>query len=766
MNKRLLLKVMIPIFILIVALSFFYNYNVSRKKDLDTAVLYLDGNKYLKTFDCNMGKIKCAMNVELLGSFKKISLYNIVLTCKTKDNKEFEISVRIPDYPDINSINKFHFDEKWKDLSLGDEVRVVTNIYRDKASGKLRAIDKTLSIKGLEDFDSIITFESGNKLEDDQLYLKYLDKNEIHDFNDFYEDFSNVMQDNWIRGQAVFSDSKVRVKAKIDNIFMIDSKVLLKYDILNDIAKVSNENNEKFEKFWLLYSKKFLSLSNKQIYIYEGLANESHTENYYRAKNEYESKLKTKEEEEIVFTFSKDEIDDRTQILFYKADADLEILNNPVLTIKEEMTNNDGKLVLHPYNEENTVQNKKEVLDRIKGKYQIIEFGKDSNKWIVLQSNDDISMLLSLYDVKDINVEYDNKNNEENGFENSNICKYLNEEYIKNFDIDDLNLLKIDEYGNKVSILSSKEYHKYFPNYKDGALPKPFFIKTSMLLGGIKHLLSVHEDGMIYIFEDVNTVKQHITKYAGVRPLISIDTKKFNEKYNNILIKNDTFTLNIGDKFRYGSYEQDNILSNGKEDLYWYMLSDFGDKVLLFCENVIDKYIPEDDVIYRSWEESNMRKFANGKFMDSAFSDDERNHIQIATLKNTALVVDYRQSGNYIRSKYQGANDTNDKVFLISIEDADLYDYKKEEFIMGKPTEYALANGVKKQSKKHGEAWYVVRDFNVDSTIKKKDKNIFEYTNVCMTSATLKSIKSTLDKGYGFRPAIIVDKNYLLSKNN
>ena len=74
-----------------------------------------------------------------------------------------------------------------------------------------------------------------------------------------------------------------------------------------------------------------------------------------------------------------------------------------------------------------------------------------------------------------------------------------------------------------------------------------------------------------------------------------------------------TFTpLKKGDVVRFGSYEQDNDLSNGSETLEWQVLSAEGSDAVIICKNIID-FIPyavtKGEDIY--WEDSSLRDWLN-----------------------------------------------------------------------------------------------------------------------------------------------------------
>ena len=83
-----------------------------------------------------------------------------------------------------------------------------------------------------------------------------------------------------------------------------------------------------------------------------------------------------------------------------------------------------------------------------------------------------------------------------------------------------------------------------------------------------------------------------------------------------------------GDIITFGSYEQDNDLSNGKEPIEWVVLENNEDNV-----KVISKYIL-DAVPYHQyneevqWKDSTIHEWLNNGFYNAAFSDEEKKKIQ------------------------------------------------------------------------------------------------------------------------------------------
>ncbi len=121
----------------------------------------------------------------------------------------------------------------------------------------------------------------------------------------------------------------------------------------------------------------------------------------------------------------------------------------------------------------------------------------------------------------------------------------------------------------------------------------------------------------------------------------------------------DLSALKPGDHFRFGSYEQDNDLTNGMEPIEWIVLSNEDNELFVLSKYVLDikKYNEESGDI--TWADCTLRKWLNEEFLNTAFNKDEKARILTKDLKN------------YDNPEYgiEGGKDTKDKVFLLSFND-------------------------------------------------------------------------------------------------
>ncbi len=141
----------------------------------------------------------------------------------------------------------------------------------------------------------------------------------------------------------------------------------------------------------------------------------------------------------------------------------------------------------------------------------------------------------------------------------------------------------------------------------------------------------------------------------------------------------------------FGSYEQDNDDSNGKEPIEWMVLDENENGTLLLSRYVLDAVPYNKAFANVTWETCSLRKWLNDEFLNSAFTAEEQAKIA------TTDVVDV-----YYGTK--SGNDTKDKVFCLSVDEVHKYfefDYYNDaaangycQDLIANATPYAESNGV------------------------------------------------------------------------
>ena len=142
----------------------------------------------------------------------------------------------------------------------------------------------------------------------------------------------------------------------------------------------------------------------------------------------------------------------------------------------------------------------------------------------------------------------------------------------------------------------------------------------------------------------------------------------------------DPLDLRVGDKLRYGAFPQG---SKGEiQPLMWRVLAVEKDKALIITEQLIDtmQYNSFSDDI--TWEQCSLRFWLNNTFITSAFGGSLPRRVMVTTNDNP----DNPKHGT------EGGAPTEDKVFLLSVEEAEKY-FKDNADRMAGVTEYAQKQG-------------------------------------------------------------------------
>lgn len=112
-----------------------------------------------------------------------------------------------------------------------------------------------------------------------------------------------------------------------------------------------------------------------------------------------------------------------------------------------------------------------------------------------------------------------------------------------------------------------------------------------------------------------------------------------------------------------GSYEQDNDLENGPEPIEWLVLEAKDSSFFLLSKYVLDALPFNEEAGNITWAECTLRYWTNTTFLNAAFLPHEQELIQ-TTIVTTPDNPEYGTSGG---------NPTEDKVFLLSIQEAEQY---------------------------------------------------------------------------------------------
>ena len=151
----------------------------------------------------------------------------------------------------------------------------------------------------------------------------------------------------------------------------------------------------------------------------------------------------------------------------------------------------------------------------------------------------------------------------------------------------------------------------------------------------------------------------------------------------------------VGDVVYFGSYEQDNNTSNGKEYIEWIVLAKEGNKALVISKYALDCQQYNTSYTDVTWETCSLRKWLNGTFLSAAFNSEEQNSIISST-------VTADKNPSYSTSP---GNNTTDKVFLLSITEVNKYCSSDSAC---SATAYAKAQGAYTNTS-NGNCWWWLR---------------------------------------------------------
>lgn len=152
----------------------------------------------------------------------------------------------------------------------------------------------------------------------------------------------------------------------------------------------------------------------------------------------------------------------------------------------------------------------------------------------------------------------------------------------------------------------------------------------------------------------------------------------------------------IGDIVTYGNYEQDGFYSNGEETIEWIVIArDRDNHALLLSRYCLDALPYNEDGGDVTWEDSSIRAWLNGEFLESAFGGDPNGFICAAECKT--------KDG---RSGTDGGENTTDRIFLLAVDEVTQY-FPKESSRRAPVTEYAKEQGA--EYDKNGNGWWWLR---------------------------------------------------------
>lgn len=152
-----------------------------------------------------------------------------------------------------------------------------------------------------------------------------------------------------------------------------------------------------------------------------------------------------------------------------------------------------------------------------------------------------------------------------------------------------------------------------------------------------------------------------------------------------------------GDTVVFGRFDQDNDPAGGKEDVQWRVLAREQDRLLLITQSVLDAAVYNTADQDTTWETCTLREWLNSTFLTTAFSESEQRLLQPTTLPAQANPCYPTNPGN----------STTDRVFLLGIEDVQLFFMNSDSDRIAVATESAIQRRIVVNETTGGSPWWV-----------------------------------------------------------
>ena len=200
-----------------------------------------------------------------------------------------------------------------------------------------------------------------------------------------------------------------------------------------------------------------------------------------------------------------------------------------------------------------------------------------------------------------------------------------------------------------------------------------------------------YKDAMV-AFQKLGKYKDSITQMENCR------YNAFVQKYGKEIV-DKIYYGNSGDIYTFGSYEQDNDASNGKEPIDWVVLDKKDTSLLLISKQALDCSEYQVNNGYSAsvgWERSSVRTWLNDTFYNEIFDSEEQKLIQTTTVSDD-------KNPKY---NYASGNATSDKIFFLSIQEVEKY-LTSDRARLCKATEYAVDRGAYVKTDSSDCCWWL-----------------------------------------------------------
>ena len=222
-----------------------------------------------------------------------------------------------------------------------------------------------------------------------------------------------------------------------------------------------------------------------------------------------------------------------------------------------------------------------------------------------------------------------------------------------------------------------------------------------------------------------------------------IETEETAHDIKNIKIDvMDTDTITNYKTIKFGSYEQDNDVSNGKEEIEWIIMDKTDNSYLLLSKNILDckNFNVENNFV--TFSNSTLCGWLNNDFYNAAFDNDMKKYIV--------------NDEGFSNLKYNKVSLLDLETCLKNFGDKQPTNEKLQSF----GTEYAINNGLEVDNNKN-KTTYKMGSYFLSDNGETKDKAVWVgiYGHIYVEGQPVK-----LNIGDGVRPIIAVSKD-LFTKN-
>ena len=241
-------------------------------------------------------------------------------------------------------------------------------------------------------------------------------------------------------------------------------------------------------------------------------------------------------------------------------------------------------------------------------------------------------------------------------------------------------LSELNDYKDSASMISEMKYRLANSLMDEGNYQEAISLLSE--LNGYKDSASMIPEMKYRLASFLMSEGRYEEAYATFNEISYEDSLEKASECLFLLKKSHLSGIKKGDTVRFGFYEQDNDTTNGKEEIEWIVLDVEGSKALVISKYALDRQPYNASNIPVTWQQCTLRKWLNDSFLNTAFTAKHQELIP-------SVSVSADKNPNFGTNP---GNATTDKVFLLSIAEAEYY-FTTDESRKSAPTAYAKVQG-------------------------------------------------------------------------